>query len=231
MFVLLHSPLVGPSTWHPVAEELRRAGRRAVVPSLGVAAAAPPYWPAAVDAAGAAAGRVGAGAGETDVVVVAHSNAGLLTPAVVARLGELGHTVRACVLVDAALPGRAGAVALAAPDLLALLERKAEGGLLPRWTEWWDPATVAELLPEEGLRRRIIEDQPRLPLDYFRQEVPVPAGWDQRQCAYLWFGPPYDREAARAGALGWPVRRLPGGHLHALVDPVGVAGAVLELSA
>ena len=32
--VLVHSPLVGPLTWEPVAERLRSAGRMVVVPSL-----------------------------------------------------------------------------------------------------------------------------------------------------------------------------------------------------
>ena len=44
-FALVHSPLVGPTTWSPVARELKRRGREAVVPSLlGVADAAAPQW-------------------------------------------------------------------------------------------------------------------------------------------------------------------------------------------
>jgi hypothetical protein len=31
VFVLIHSPLVGPTTWSPLAEELERRGREAVV--------------------------------------------------------------------------------------------------------------------------------------------------------------------------------------------------------
>jgi sirohydrochlorin ferrochelatase len=38
-WVLVHSPLVGPTSWSQAADELRRRGRAAVVPSLlGVAA-------------------------------------------------------------------------------------------------------------------------------------------------------------------------------------------------
>lgn len=48
----MHSPLVGPTSWSPVARELERRGRVAVVPSLlGVAEAPEPQWryvPAAV---------------------------------------------------------------------------------------------------------------------------------------------------------------------------------------
>jgi hypothetical protein len=34
LFVLVHSPSVGPSTWEQVADELREAGHDVVVPSL-----------------------------------------------------------------------------------------------------------------------------------------------------------------------------------------------------
>ena len=44
-FVLVHSPLVGPTSWLPVARELERRGRVAVVPLLlGVAEAPEPRW-------------------------------------------------------------------------------------------------------------------------------------------------------------------------------------------
>jgi hypothetical protein len=55
VFVLIHSPLVGPTSWSPVGQKLERRGRDAVVPSLlGVAEAPPPQWwhvPDAVQAA------------------------------------------------------------------------------------------------------------------------------------------------------------------------------------
>lgn len=42
-FVLIHSPLVVPTSWLPVAQELERRGRVAVVPSLlGVSEATNP---------------------------------------------------------------------------------------------------------------------------------------------------------------------------------------------
>jgi hypothetical protein len=47
VFVLIHSPLVGPASWSPVAHELERRGREALVHSLlGVAEAPAPQWPA-----------------------------------------------------------------------------------------------------------------------------------------------------------------------------------------
>src|SRR4029450_10371042 len=48
-------------------------------------------------------------------------------------------------------------------------------------------------------------------------------------CAYLLFGPPYDELATEARGRGWIVQQLPGGHLHQLVDPDGVARSLLAI--
>lgn len=46
-FVLIHSPLVGPSTWVRVAEQLEGRGHWVAVPDLvGALVAGPPYWEA-----------------------------------------------------------------------------------------------------------------------------------------------------------------------------------------
>src|ERR671937_737858 len=101
VFVLVHSPLVGPATWTPVARELERRGRQAVVPSLfGVATAQPPRWRFCVDAVRAAAGDV-----RRPVVLVGHSGAG---PLLAAIAGALGPTVSRLSFVDAGLPARSG---------------------------------------------------------------------------------------------------------------------------
>jgi hypothetical protein len=60
-----------------------------------VAQSAPPYWPAGRDA-------IILAAADDSVVLVPHSNADLLVPAVVEALGD---QVRGVVFVDAALPG------------------------------------------------------------------------------------------------------------------------------
>jgi pimeloyl-ACP methyl ester carboxylesterase len=235
MFVLVHSPSVGPSTWRPVADRLASLGRDAVVPSLRrVAEAPPPYWPvvvdvvvdAVVDALAGAGGPAPGGGGERPLVLVAHSNAGLFVPVLVAGLGD---RVAGCVFVDAALPPPAGEAPAAPPEFLALLREKASGGILPRWTDWWDEEDVARLLPDERTRRTVIDDQPMLPLAYYEASIPIPAGWDRRPCAYVLFGPPYDDLAGAARARGWPVEHLPGGHLHQVVDPDGVARLLTAL--
>ena len=198
--LLLPSPLLGPAAWAPVAELL--GAQVATVDE-------------AVDVA----------SGLSDVVLVPHSNAGLWTPSVAAAVDA-----RAVVYVDAALPGDERDVPLAPPRLLDFLSGLADDdGLLPPWTHWWDAAEVDALFPDASTRARVVAEQPRLPLSYFTSRVEVPAGWAGRPSAYLAFGETYAEEIAAARAHGWPVTVLPGGHLHQLVDPAGVAAAVADL--
>jgi hypothetical protein len=224
-FVLVHSPSVGPRTWEPVARRLTELGWHAVVPSLlRVGEGGPPFWPRVVDAVRAGLDTSGQNHG---VVLVAHSNAGLFIPVITAALpGQ----VLGCIFVDAALPPSSGTAPVVPPEWLALLQGKASGGLLPRWTDWWDEDEVAPLFPDQQTRRAVIEEQPRSPLSYYEASVPAPAGWDARPCAYLLFGPPYDEAATEAHGRGWIVEQLPGGHLHQLVDPDGVARLLLAIA-
>jgi hypothetical protein len=224
VFVLLHSPALGPRSWHNVARELVQAGRDVAVPSLTAAfCGAPPTWPAVVESVAATVP-----AGTTEVVVVAHSGAGLYVPAVVDRFSA---PVTACVLVDAALPPPRGSVPAAPAELLGQLRPMALDGRLPVWTDWWDPADVDRLFPDPVTRREVAAEQPRLPLVHYEQELPVREGWDDRPCGYLAFGDTYGAEAAEAIRRGWRVVTLPGRHLHQLVDPAAVAAELLGLVA
>ena len=223
--VLVHSPVVGPRTWQPVARRLAELGWEVAVPSLlRVGEVGPPFWPRVVEAVHPGLGTSGQ---NQRVVLVAHSNAGLFIPVITAALpGQ----VLGSIFVDAALPPRSGTVAVVPPELLALLRGKASAGLLPRWTDWWDEDEVAALFPDPQTREAVTEEQPRLPLSYYEASLPVPAGWDARLCAYLLFGPPYEEAATEARRRGWIVERLPGGHLHQLVDPDAVARSLLAIA-
>src|ERR1043165_436052 len=129
-FVLVHSPLVGPSSWEPVAAVLRGEGHRVEVPSLADAGG-PPYYPA-LAAAIAEATPDGA-------FLVAHSGAGaLLTSAAEAA----GRRVAGLVYVGALLPypGRGGALLIVrchrgvgvGTDLRGHLAPQGEGALIFR---------------------------------------------------------------------------------------------------
>ena len=208
-FLLVPSPLLGPATWSPVAERLGAE----VVPTAGVRSGG-----ALVEAVVAAAGRLAGG-----VVLVPHSNAGLAAPAVAQRVD-----VAATVYVDAALPV-ASPTPLAPPGFLDFLRGLADDdGLLPPWTDWWDDLTG--VFPTAAARSAVEAEQPRLALDYFTATLPVPAGWHEQPAAYVAFGDTYAEEVSLATGWGWPVRVLPGRHLHQLHDPDGVAEAVRTLA-
>ena len=96
----------------------------------------------------------------------------------------------------------------------------------PPWSDWWSPSDVAGLFGSVGPPTEVLAEQARLPLDYFRDAMPVPRGWDEGlPAAYLAFGETYAAERADAAQRGWPTRTLAGRHLHMLVDPAGVASA------
>jgi hypothetical protein len=133
--------------------------------------------------------------------------------------------------VDATVPPRAGEVQNTEDRFLGFLRGLAgPDGRLPRWTDWWPQAEVAQLFPDQATRARVCAEQPRLPLDYFTERVPVPAGWDDHPCGYLRFSEAYEEPAAEAARRGWPVRSMPGEHLHQLADPAAVARALLEMA-
>lgn len=227
LFVLVHSPTVGPSTWSPVAGQLVASGCDAVVPSLlPVGEGGPPFWPRVV--AAVTAGLAGTDPGQP-VVLVAHSNAGVFIP-VIGR--GLARPVACSIFADATVPAASGHTPIADDQFLPFLRGLAgPDGRLPRWTDWWDEQDVAPLFPSPQAREVITGEQPRLPLAYYQEQVPAPAGWDDHPCGYLQFSSGYQDQAQRARQRRWPVRSVPGEHLHQVVDPHGVARALLDLVA
>ncbi|MEV8504083.1 alpha/beta hydrolase [Actinoplanes sp. NPDC051475] len=221
-YVLMHSPLVGPSTWAPVAQRLPNA----LVPSfLHLADANPPFWPLIADTVAAAIAPLPP---DTNLVLVAHSNAGRFMPVVV---DAVNRPVHACVFIDASLPARQGPTEAVKPALLELVRRKAEAGRLPPWWQWWDEAEVAKLFPNPATMRAVCDEQPRLPLSFFEQQIPVAPGWDDRPCSYLMFGAEADDDKATdARERGWRVDHMSGSHLHQLVDPDAVAAMIRNVA-
>lgn len=225
--VLVHSPSVGPATWRRVAAALYARGIDAVVPNLThIGHGGPPYWPRIATTVADAMGQLD---DPGPVMLVGHSNAGLFLPTV----GESSpRPVAGAVFVDAALPAGHGRTPVARPEFRRHLRGLVDiDGLLPRWTDWWPGADVEAMLPDPVVRAEIVTDQPRLPLDYYQQSVPVPASWRSVPCAYLQFSQAYADEAERARQAGWPLARVRGAHLHQVVDPGAVTDALLDLVA
>jgi hypothetical protein len=217
-FLLLHPPLLGPAVWAPCAEVLRAAGHQVAVPDLRPAVEPPTHW---YDRATTLAASAARSAPDGALVVAAHSGAGLLLPLVVDRVGA-----GTAVFVDALMPGRPTSDRFA--DFLAGLP--VTDGRLPRWSEWWGPQELAELIPDADLLARIEADQPRLPVAFYAEQVPVPSSWPPPRVGYLQLSPAYEADAAEAREHGWPVRTRPGMHLDLATSPAEVAAEILILA-
>lgn len=222
---LIHSPLVGPSTWQPVADELRRRGVAVAVPALADdAGSGLPYWQQHAEAAARA---LNAAAGGGPLVLVGHSGAGPLPPAVRVRLSR---PIAAYLFVDASIPhdgvSRLDLLAQELPEAAAQLRPLlAAGGRFPEWTD----DDLRPVIPDTEVRREVLASLRPRPLAFMEEPIPVFAGWPDAPCAYLRFWPGYAVPAAEARRRGWVSRELEGGHFHMLVDPAGVAEALLAL--
>jgi len=215
-FVLVHSPIVGSSSWLPVANELRTRGLDAIMPSLAaVTTAPPPRWQAAVAAVRGSVDGV-----LSDLVLVGHSGAGLLLPTIG---GTLHRQPSAYLFVDSGLPALSGRVELAPPSFKAFLRGLAVDGELPPWSKWWPPEVMDRMLPPGKLRDQFEAELPRLPLNYFDEQPEVPSEWSGIPCGYLQLSPAYAGDAAAAEERGWPVERIHGTHLDILRRPVNFA--------
>jgi hypothetical protein len=224
-FVLVHSPLTGPDVWQPVAAALRGLGAPAQVAELREdGAAGEPYW--ARHARSAAAALQALPAGER-AWLVGHSGAGALLPLV---REAAGRPAAGYLFVDAGLPragSRLDAIAAESAEFAAQLRASlAAGERFPAWSD----AQLAAIVPDAARRRELLAGVRPRGLDFFAEPMPVPAGWPDAPCAYLWFSEPYAPALAEARAHGWPARELPGGHFQMLVEAEVVARALLELA-
>jgi pimeloyl-ACP methyl ester carboxylesterase len=221
--LFVHSPLVGPTTWALTADVLRSNGFRCYVPDMtGVASAGPPYYPKFADVAAQALH----GTGDEPVVLVGHSAAGPLLPAIA---DVLSGRVGAAVFADAQLPHPGLSWLDTAPaPLREQLLGMVRDGLLPPWHEWFPPGAIAELLPDRELRRRLVAEVPRLPVAYFEEAAPATRNWDTLRRALLRFSAPYDLAADEAERLGWWVARKDWDHLRMLTAPVAVADLIAQ---
>jgi hypothetical protein len=223
-FVLVHSPLIGPTSWSPVAHELERRGRVAVVPSLlGVSEATEPRWRHVPEAVRVATSHL-----RQRVVLVGHSGAGPLLPVIA---DALAVEVAALVFVDSLLPPPAGPMLLGPPEFMDQLRAMATDGVLAPWSRWFGADAMRELVPDQRLRADLEAEIPRLPLSYFEAAVPVPDDWaSRRPCAYLLLSAPYEQSAAEARVRGWRVMEIHGvQHLAIAANPILITEGLLDV--
>ncbi len=220
LLLLVHSPLVGPSSWSKVGLEARRRSVAAVAPdSTGFVDGERPRWSRFVDMA---VGPVD----DQRVVAVGHSGAGALLPAIAARLGE---QLDAVVFVDAVLPGDGADHELSA-DMAALLDAQTTDRHLAPWLDWWPAPVVEALLPAPDDRQLLRSDMPQVPRDTYDDPVHLPAGWTRQPGAYLQLSGAYAEDARRAERLGWPCQAIDGTHLSIATEPALVLDAILSLA-
>jgi hypothetical protein len=165
-FVLIHSPLVGATTWSWVAQELHHRGHHVAVPAPGASVVAD--WRAWTDAIVDDIGTPEA------AVLVGHSGAGPLLPVIASKVVPPPSQL---VFVDAGLPPVSGDASLVPDQFLGALRALARNGVLPKWSEWFGPTAMEELIPEADHRASVLSELPEVALSYFEATVPLPQRW------------------------------------------------------
>src|SRR5207249_3404078 len=101
-------------------------------------------------------------------VLVGHSGAGALLPAI---REALGRPVFAYVFVDAGIPqdGMSRLDQFSSQEEAEQFRQAAVDGLLPTWTE----DDLAHLIPDAETRRRFVSELRPLPLAVYEEPIPV----------------------------------------------------------
>jgi hypothetical protein len=219
--LLVHSPLLGRSSWGGVPTRLAELGYAVAVPDLRpVLNSGPPFYERLFEAIAELANR------DEAVAVVGHSRAGRLLPGALAKMGVNRPTA---VFLDARLPhgGRTWLETLTVDRRGALLA-SVENGLLPPWDRWFPVEAIAELLPDQAVRQRFRDELRGLPAGLLDEAMPR-TPWDDRiGKAYVQLSAAYAAIADQAQAAGWPVARYSMDHLALLTRPREVADAIAD---
>lgn len=220
LLLLVHSPLVGPSSWTRLATSAADRGIETIVPDLtGVAESPPPRWSTFVDLACDAVSPL------DRVVIVGHSGAGTMLPVIADRLND---RVSALIFVDAVVPPAEG-VHQTPTGLQAMLDEQTTEGQLTPWLEWWPTDVIETLLPSAADRETLAADMPSLARDFYDDAIPMPDSWTGWSCAYLQLSEAYDDDRERATRFGWPSVVLDSSHLGIFTSPTETLDALLTL--
>ncbi|MCU1398865.1 MAG: hypothetical protein JWN62_1974 [Acidimicrobiales bacterium] len=214
--LLVHSPLVGPSSMAFLGEALVAHGWSSTVPDLRAGVST-------VDAFLELAAGCSPGPG---VVLVGHSRAGAFLPALAALTGAAGS-----MFVDAVVPEDDGPSSPPTGLLDFVDQLPLTDGRLPPWHQWWPAEVLEEGIPDPVQRAAVVADIPAVPRAFYDASVPVPTGWRSQPCAYLHLCEAYDEDADRAAGWGWPMARFDGGHLDVVNTADLVAAEVVRLAA
>lgn len=220
VFVLVHSPLVGPYSWALVADALRARGRLVVVPPIrSLDQEGPPFWERHVEAVG----RTVESTHPDRVVLVGHSGAGRILPLCGQRIPA---DISAYVFVDSDIPAKPESRLDGMPDDVAQQFRDAAQDelLLP-----WPEEVFKPEIEDESVRNRLVSELSPLPLAVYQEAIPLPEEWPDAPCAYIRLSHRYPHSLDRAQQEGWAVRSFEGDHFFILVDPHAVASALIDI--
>jgi hypothetical protein len=220
-FVLVHSPLVGPMTWGLVAAALDRRGVAALVPEIATGSGTP-HWERH---ARSVAEQLRAIDPDRPIVLVGHSGAGVLLPAI---RHFSGRATAAYVFVDAGLPSDGASRLPPGPSRERMQALYGRGERFPSWTD----DDLQEVVPDDDLRRQLLADVRPQPWSFWTEPIEVFSEWPDAPCGYMRFGknPSYDDPAAESQRRGWPFVELPGDHFEMLVEPELVSETLLTLT-
>ena len=160
------------------------------------------------------------------VVLVAHSGAGPLLPAI---RQVIANPIKAYVFVDAGIP-RDGATRLDLmksedPEWARQFEESLQRG--ERFPNW-NSADLREIVPDEKLREKLVAEIHPRRLEFFTEPIPVFDEWPDAPCIYIQLSAPYEKPAAQARQAGWATHELRAGHFHMLVDAKAVADIIIK---
>lgn len=219
IFILVHSPLVGALTWQAVADDLRQKGYEAETPDLvDRDNLAMPYWQQEVSSIALPA---------SDCILVGHSGAGALLPAIATAENVIGSIYVDAVLLFAQA-SRLDLLRAEDKDIARLFEGWLnQGGRFPNWTDGHLASTIAD----DELRRALLADLRPRSKRFFTEPIAPPADWEQKPCAYIQLSSTYAIYANRAEARGWYVLRHDSHHFAMLTEAAIIADLLLEAKA
>lgn len=224
VYVLIHSPLVGPLTWSLVAGQMRERGIEVIVPALADSLASnKSFWKQHAESVWQALAQIPK---DRFLTLVAHSGAGPLLSAI---REALANPVAAYVFVDAGIPrngaSRLDLMKLEDPQWAAQFQEELErGGSFPHWTF----EDLQDVIPDESLRRQMVAEIRPRGLSFFTEPIPVFDQWPDAPCVYIQCSEPYEQSAAQARAAGWLTYKFEAGHFHMLVDAKAVTDSIVR---
>ena len=216
--VLVHSPLVGAISLAPTQKRLIALGCDCHLPDPSKGGTILPSW------RGWTSKILEKCTPSLSTIFIGHSMGGRLAAKLACDTGSMKF-----ICLDAAIPPKNESIRPVEDEFLEFLKTLPvdEDHKLPPWQEWW-PIDVFEDGPDpDDIRDELFQTTPRIPLDWFHDVLDMP-DWSAANSGYIRTSRTFADDARTAEALGWPVEKLKGTHLHPASAPDKTAEAILN---